>query len=220
MRGQPWDRAFATTAAAPAENVTFRRLPRMHFCHLSHIVAIFPVQSSTTLSWPGLRALDRRLGPSTGSSGCTSAVRPATAPPCITGMPLPIHVPVTHASAAQARAQRLASIFELHLDGQVVAAQLALHLPGVSYVHSSGCDQAVWRSARSPIDRQSSSGTRSRARTRSPTSPLVRTSRNCGGASDSGSPTSSHGLPPTSAAPLAWSPGRLSVLPREATHNG
>ncbi len=38
----------------------------------------------------------------------------------------------------------LASIFELHLDGQVVAAQLALHMPGVSYVHSSGFDQAVW----------------------------------------------------------------------------
>jgi CelD/BcsL family acetyltransferase involved in cellulose biosynthesis len=37
-----------------------------------------------------------------------------------------------------------ASIFELHLDGQVVAAQLALHMPSVSYVHSSGFDQAVW----------------------------------------------------------------------------
>jgi len=37
-----------------------------------------------------------------------------------------------------------ASIFELHLDGNVVAAQLALHMPGVSYVHSSGFDQAEW----------------------------------------------------------------------------
>ena len=38
----------------------------------------------------------------------------------------------------------MASIFELHLDGEVVAAQLALHMPGVSYVHSSGFDQAEW----------------------------------------------------------------------------
>lgn len=37
-----------------------------------------------------------------------------------------------------------ASIFELSLDSEVVAAQLALHAPGTSYVHSSGFQPATW----------------------------------------------------------------------------
>lgn len=37
-----------------------------------------------------------------------------------------------------------ASIFELYLDSQVVAAQLALHAPGTSYVHSSGFRPETW----------------------------------------------------------------------------
>jgi CelD/BcsL family acetyltransferase involved in cellulose biosynthesis len=38
----------------------------------------------------------------------------------------------------------LASIYELELDGDVVAAQLVLHAPGVSYIHSSGFRADVW----------------------------------------------------------------------------
>lgn len=41
-------------------------------------------------------------------------------------------------------AQGRASIFELVLDGEVVAAQLVLHSNGTSYVHSSGFKTEVW----------------------------------------------------------------------------
>lgn len=37
-----------------------------------------------------------------------------------------------------------ATVFELHIDGVVVASQLALRAPATSYVHSSGFDPAVW----------------------------------------------------------------------------
>jgi CelD/BcsL family acetyltransferase involved in cellulose biosynthesis len=40
--------------------------------------------------------------------------------------------------------QGRASIFELELDGEVVACQLALHGPGSSYVHSSGFRSEAW----------------------------------------------------------------------------
>jgi CelD/BcsL family acetyltransferase involved in cellulose biosynthesis len=40
--------------------------------------------------------------------------------------------------------KQLATLFELELDGQVVASGLALHAPGVSYVHSSGFSPDVW----------------------------------------------------------------------------
>ncbi len=38
----------------------------------------------------------------------------------------------------------LASIFELVVDGRVLASQLALHAPGTTYMHSSGFDQEAW----------------------------------------------------------------------------
>ncbi len=38
----------------------------------------------------------------------------------------------------------LASVFELVIDGEVVAAQLALRAPGTAYVHSSGFLPSVW----------------------------------------------------------------------------
>jgi CelD/BcsL family acetyltransferase involved in cellulose biosynthesis len=38
----------------------------------------------------------------------------------------------------------LASIYELSMDGQVTASQLALHAGTTSYVHSSGFDPSVW----------------------------------------------------------------------------
>lgn len=37
-----------------------------------------------------------------------------------------------------------ASMFELYLDGEHVASQLALHSPGTSYVHSSGFREDTW----------------------------------------------------------------------------
>ena len=37
-----------------------------------------------------------------------------------------------------------ASMFELYLDGDQVASQLALHAPGTSYVHSSGFREDTW----------------------------------------------------------------------------
>lgn len=37
-----------------------------------------------------------------------------------------------------------ATLLELHLDDRVVAVQLALHAPGVTYFHSSGVDPDVW----------------------------------------------------------------------------
>lgn len=37
-----------------------------------------------------------------------------------------------------------ATLLELHLDDRVVAVQLALHAPGVTYFHSSGVDPEVW----------------------------------------------------------------------------
>lgn len=37
-----------------------------------------------------------------------------------------------------------ASVFELYLDGEHVASQLALHSPGTSYVHSSGFREDTW----------------------------------------------------------------------------
>jgi CelD/BcsL family acetyltransferase involved in cellulose biosynthesis len=40
--------------------------------------------------------------------------------------------------------QGLVTLFELELDGRVVASQLALHGPGISYVHSSGFEPEVW----------------------------------------------------------------------------
>lgn len=49
-----------------------------------------------------------------------------------------------HAVLPELGALGLASIFELHLDGQVVASQLVLHSPGTSYVHSSGFESEVW----------------------------------------------------------------------------
>lgn len=44
----------------------------------------------------------------------------------------------------QLGAEDRASIFELYLDSQHVASQLALHSPGTSYVHSSGFREDVW----------------------------------------------------------------------------
>lgn len=41
-------------------------------------------------------------------------------------------------------ARGLATIFELVIDDRVLAAQLALHAAGTSYVHSSGFDQEIW----------------------------------------------------------------------------
>lgn len=38
-----------------------------------------------------------------------------------------------------------ASIFELTLDGQTLASQLALHAPGCSYVYASGFDPDIWQ---------------------------------------------------------------------------
>jgi hypothetical protein len=38
-----------------------------------------------------------------------------------------------------------ASMFELYLDGEHVASQLALHAPGTSYVHSSGFREDTWQ---------------------------------------------------------------------------
>jgi CelD/BcsL family acetyltransferase involved in cellulose biosynthesis len=38
----------------------------------------------------------------------------------------------------------LASLYELSLDGELVASQLALHAGTTSYVHSSGFDPSVW----------------------------------------------------------------------------
>lgn len=38
----------------------------------------------------------------------------------------------------------LASMFELYLDGEHVASQLALHAPATSYVHSSGFREDTW----------------------------------------------------------------------------
>lgn len=40
--------------------------------------------------------------------------------------------------------QGQASMFELYLDGDHVASQLALHSPGTSYVHSSGFREDTW----------------------------------------------------------------------------
>lgn len=37
-----------------------------------------------------------------------------------------------------------ATMFELRIDGVVVASQLALRAPGTSYVHSSGFDPTIW----------------------------------------------------------------------------
>ncbi len=37
-----------------------------------------------------------------------------------------------------------ATLLELHLDGQPVAVQLALHAPGVTYLHSSGLRPEAW----------------------------------------------------------------------------
>ena len=41
-------------------------------------------------------------------------------------------------------AHNLATLFDLELDGRVVASQLALHAPRMSYIHSSGFLPEVW----------------------------------------------------------------------------
>ena len=41
-------------------------------------------------------------------------------------------------------ARGLATVYELQLDGQVMAAQLALHAPGLTYIHSSGFAAEIW----------------------------------------------------------------------------
>lgn len=48
------------------------------------------------------------------------------------------------AAVPRLAAEGLASVFELEIDGVVVAAQLALHAGSLSYVHSSGFDPDTW----------------------------------------------------------------------------
>ena len=77
--------------------------------------------------------------PWTDSSNSISAVRSTTAPPCTTRTPTPTPGPGSWCAppCPTSRGRGMASIFELRLDGRIVAAQLALHGPGVSYVHAT-----------------------------------------------------------------------------------